>query len=72
VTLCAELYVPAAGENVGVAAADAPEMVYVAVPTALVVKPLAVAIALIVSVELTVIGPLYTVEDVVGVLPSVV
>jgi hypothetical protein len=28
--------------------------------------------ALIVSVALTVIGPVYTVEDVVGVLPSVV
>ena len=36
------------------------------------VSPVTAAIALSVSVELTVIGPVYTVEDVVGVLPSVV
>jgi hypothetical protein len=56
VTLVVEAYVPAAGENVGVAALGS-EMVYVALPTELVVKPLAVAIALIVCVALTEIGP---------------
>jgi hypothetical protein len=40
--------------------------------TALLLKPEAVAIALIVVVLLTAIAPLYTVEEVVGVLPSVV
>jgi hypothetical protein len=39
---------------------------------ALVEKPLAVAIALIVSVELTVIAPVYGVDAFVGVVPSVV
>jgi hypothetical protein len=34
--------------------------------------PVATAIASSVSVELTVIGPVYMVEDVVGVLPLVV
>ncbi len=47
-------------------------MVYAAVATALVVKPLAVAIALMVWVALTVIGPEYTAEAVVGVEPLVV
>jgi hypothetical protein len=47
-------------------------IVYAAVPTALVEKPLAVAIAFKVSEELTVIGPEYTKEAVVGVDPSVV
>ena len=54
VTVCAEVYVPAAGEKVGVAAVRL--MVYVAEPTALLAYPVATAIALIVSVELTVIG----------------
>jgi hypothetical protein len=36
------------------------------------VNPLATAIASIVSVLLTVIGPAYFVDDVVGVVPSVV
>ena len=67
---CAAVYVPPAGLNVGVATCC--EMVYVAVPIALVDSPLAVAIALIVVVLLTAIGPLYFVEEVVGVLPSVV
>ena len=40
--------------------------------TVLVFKPEAVAMALIVVVLLTAIAPLYTVEEVVGVLPSVV
>ena len=47
-------------------------IVYSAVATALLEKPLATAIAWIVFVELTEIGPLKTVELVVGVLPSVV
>ena len=40
--------------------------------TALLVSPVAAAIASSVSVELTVIGPVYRVEDVVGVVPLVV
>jgi hypothetical protein len=47
-------------------------IVYVALVTALVVKPVAVAIASIVSVAEIVIGPLYTVELVVGAVPLVV
>jgi hypothetical protein len=47
-------------------------MVNVALATALVRYPLAVAIASIVSVDDTVIGPVYTVEPVVGVVPLVV
>ena len=40
--------------------------------TALVVYPAAAAIALIVCVVVTVIGPVYAADDVVGVLPLVV
>jgi hypothetical protein len=47
-------------------------IVYIAVATALSAYPLADATAFIVSVEETVIGPLYAAELVVGVLPSVV
>ena len=47
-------------------------MLYVPLATALLLKPTAVAMALIVVVLLTAIAPLYTVEEVVGVLPSVV
>ena len=47
-------------------------MVKVADATALLVSPEAAAIAWSVSVALTVIGPVYGVEDVVGVLPLVV
>ena len=47
-------------------------IVYAPVATALLPLPVAVARALIVSVADTVIGPLYTMEFVVGVLPSVV
>jgi hypothetical protein len=47
-------------------------MVYVTLPTALVVCPLAVAIAFRVSVELTVTDLLYLVDPVVGVDPLVV
>jgi hypothetical protein len=47
-------------------------IVYVAVATALSEYPLAVAIASIVSVDITGIGPLYTADAVVGVVPLVV
>ena len=47
-------------------------IVYVAVATALFAIPLATAIASIVVVELTLIGPVYFVEEVVGVVPFVV
>ena len=70
VTDCVALYVPGAGLKPGVAAAVC--MVKVPLATALVLKPEAVAIALIVVVLLTGIAALYTVEEVVGVLPSVV
>ena len=40
--------------------------------TALLVSPVATAIAFSVSVVLTVTGPVYLVEDVVGVVPLVV
>jgi hypothetical protein len=46
--------------------------VYVALPTALVVHPVRTAMALTVVVPTTRIGPVYCVEDVVGVLPFVV
>jgi hypothetical protein len=57
VTVCALVKLPAAGENVGVAAV-APEllMVYVALATALLVSPEATAMASMVSVEETVIA----------------
>ena len=71
VTVCAELYVPAAGLKVG--AATGGEIVYVAELTELVVIPLLYAIAFTVVVALTVIGLLYSVPAVwLGVLPSVV
>jgi hypothetical protein len=70
VTVCVVVYVPATGLKVGVAAADV--MVYVALPTALCVNPVATAIAWTVCVLLTVIGAVYFVEDVVGVVPFVV
>ena len=47
-------------------------MVYAAVATLLLKKPLSAAMAFRVSVAATVIGPLYTVELVVGVDPFVV
>ena len=61
---------PLAGLSTGVAAGT--WIVYVALATALVVYPDATAIALIVCVVVTVIGPVYGVDDVVGVLPFVV
>src|SRR5712671_4335652 len=63
-------YAPPTGPKVGVAAACV--MVYAALPTALCVKPVATAIAWIVCVLLTVIGAVYFVDDVVGVVPFVV
>lgn len=71
VTVFDVLYVPAAGLKVGVAAAGI-AMVYNALPTNELVYPPAAAMALTVWVVLTEIGPLYTVEPVVGVLPLVV
>ena len=55
-TVCAEVYVPATGLKVGVAACPR-VMVYAAVATPLLLKPLAAAIACRVSVDETVIGP---------------
>jgi hypothetical protein len=72
VTDCAEVYVPGAGRNVGVAACD--WIVYVALATALGARPVAVAIALIVCVALTVRGVVYLYVDppaeVAGAVPS--
>jgi hypothetical protein len=59
------VYVPLAKD-------DEEPIEYGAAPTALCEKPLAVAMAFTVSEEETVIGLLYTVELVVGVVPSVV
>ena len=70
VTVTEEVKVPPPGLSAGVAAGT--WIVYVPLATALVVYPDATAIALIVCVVATVIGPVYGVEDVVGVLPSVV
>jgi hypothetical protein len=70
VTDCAELYVPPATENAGVAAVV--DIVYETDATALLVKLAATAIASIVSLLLTVIGPAYLVEPVVGAAPFVV
>ena len=61
---------PLAGLSTGVAAGT--WIVYVALATALVMYPGAAAIALIVCVVVTVIGPVYAADDVVGVLPLVV
>jgi hypothetical protein len=47
-------------------------IVYVPVETVLLMNPLATAIASIVSVLLTVIGPAYFVDEVVGVVAFVV
>ena len=70
VTVCADVYVPVPGVITGVAVEDV--MVYTAVDTLLLKKPLSAAIASTVSDALTVIGPVYTVEEVVGVVPFVV
>ena len=47
-------------------------MVYLAVTTALLAKPGATANALIVSLAFTGIGPVYLLDEIVGVLPLVV
>jgi hypothetical protein len=71
VTLCALVYVPAAGLNVGVA--TVPVIVYAALPTAESDHPARYAIAWIVVVADTAIATEYTVPVVeVGVEPSVV
>jgi hypothetical protein len=70
VTLCAEVYVPAAGENVGGAAATGRLMVYAAEATLLFVSPASTAMALTVVVLVTGIAALYFVEAVVGADPS--
>ncbi len=57
VTCCPAAYVPCPGLNIGVAAGPPVVIVYAALPTALCVYPVATAIASIVSVTLTVIGP---------------
>ena len=73
VTLCAEVYVPAAGLAVGAETLDgAMLIVYAKVATLLSVMPLFTAIALIVIVLFTVIAPVYFMLEVVGSLPSVV
>jgi hypothetical protein len=70
VTATDEMKVPPLGLSAGVAAGT--WIVYVALATALGVYPDATAIALSVCVVVTVIGPVYAAEDVVGALPSVV
>jgi hypothetical protein len=62
------LYVPPPGLNVGVAARS----VKVAEATGLLLHPPPPARALMVVVRVTEIGPVYGVEDAVGVLPLVV
>ena len=56
----------------GLSEKPAAVMVYVALPIALCENSAATAIALIVSVAVTVIGPVYFVDDVVGPAPFVV
>jgi len=70
VTVCAMVYVPPKGVKVGVGREGA--IVYADVAAALLVYPAFTAIAVSVSVALTVIAPVYAVEDVVGVVPLVV
>src|SRR6185312_17182971 len=72
VTVRGPVYVPGAGLNIGVAAVGVVPITYVPLATGLFANPLASAIALTVVVEAMAIGPLYGVEDVVGVLPSTV
>jgi hypothetical protein len=71
VTVCAEVYVPPNGLNVGVATAGA--IVYAAEATALLLIPLSYAIALIVSAALTVtVTGEALPPDALGALPLVV
>ena len=70
-TVIEPVYVPPGGLNVGVATVPVPGlMVYVAVPMSELAIPVAVAIALMVRLVVTLIGPVYCGDDVVGVLPS--
>jgi hypothetical protein len=68
VTLCTEVYVPAPGEAVGVAAM----MVITTDAAALALAPGAMAMAFKVVVAAIEIGALYRFDDVVGAVPSVV
>jgi hypothetical protein len=70
VTVCAERYVPPAGLKDGAAAGGV--IVYAAELAELAESPVAMAMAAIVSLVETVIGPAYTSELVVGVVPLVV
>ena len=70
VTATEESKAPPPGLSAGVAAGT--WIVYVPLARALVAYPGAAAIALTVVVCVTVIGPVYGVDAVVGVLPSVV
>jgi hypothetical protein len=70
VTVCAVAYCPPAGLNVGVATGVA--ITYDAVATAEVVDPALSPIAFTVVLAEMLIGPLYRVEDAVGVEPSTV
>ena len=74
VTVCGTVNVPVAGVITGVAAGGSAEIVYVALATALLENPVAVAMALIVSVAVTLIGAEYCCVDpptlVAGVEPS--
>jgi hypothetical protein len=72
VTLIVALLPWATDTDAGDADRVKPGIVYVTVATALLVKPLATAIASIVSVDETVIEPVYTVEAIVGGVPLVV
>ena len=70
VTVTEPTKLPPAGLKLG--GATVCEIVYVALATLLLAIPLAAAIALSVVVVVTGTGPVYTLDAVVGVLPSVV
>jgi hypothetical protein len=70
VTVCADVYVPAAIEKVGVAAGTS--ITNAALATTLPEYPLANAIACTVSEFDTVIAPVYSVDATDGTLPSIV
>jgi hypothetical protein len=72
VAVCPALIVSDVGEAKTAKSATGALIVYSALATVLAVEPLVVAIASKVSVDETVIGPLYTAEPVVGALPLVV
>jgi hypothetical protein len=72
VAVCPAFIVSDVGEAETAKSGAGALIVYAALATVLVVEPLVVAIASKVSVDETPIGPLYTAEPVVGVLPLVV